>query len=179
MEAILISTHNIYHFQYKKEHYPKLSQICSDVIFSKELKNEFETAMVNKPSCSSHWRSTVFTLRQFVNSPVWKFRKSCYCHRSISSAWASASEASIWSFLKKLSVQLFCLQTTLVSLVCTKMLFKDNSILSNLWLAECKTDILLFSIINDLKFSCSAEFFFCLDTHTLWYLTSMDCFKQL
>ena len=33
-----------------KENHPKLSQICSYGIFSKELKNEFETAMVNEPS---------------------------------------------------------------------------------------------------------------------------------
>ena len=39
----------IYHFQYKKENHPKLSQICSYGIFSKGLK-EFETAVVNKPS---------------------------------------------------------------------------------------------------------------------------------
>ena len=40
----------IYHFQYKKENHTKLSQICSYGIFSKGLKNEFETAMVNEPS---------------------------------------------------------------------------------------------------------------------------------
>ena len=34
----------------KKETHPKLFQICSFGIFSKELKNEFETAMANKPS---------------------------------------------------------------------------------------------------------------------------------
>ena len=34
----------------KKEKHPKLSQICSYGIFSKRLKNEFETALVNKPS---------------------------------------------------------------------------------------------------------------------------------
>ena len=33
--------------QYKKENYPKLSQICSYGIFSKGLKKEFETAVVN------------------------------------------------------------------------------------------------------------------------------------
>ena len=39
--------HTIYHFQYKKENHPKLSpnlQLCG---FSKRLKNEFETAVVN------------------------------------------------------------------------------------------------------------------------------------
>ena len=36
-------------FNIKKNH-PKLSQICSYGIFSKGLKNEFETAVVNKPS---------------------------------------------------------------------------------------------------------------------------------
>ena len=39
-----------YHFQYKKENHPKLSQICSYGIFSKGLKNEFETAVVDEPS---------------------------------------------------------------------------------------------------------------------------------
>ena len=43
IEAILMSTHNI-------ENHPKLSQICNYGIFSKELKNEFETAVVNEPS---------------------------------------------------------------------------------------------------------------------------------
>ena len=37
-------------FNIKKEQHPKLSQICSYVIFSKGLKNEFETAVVNEPS---------------------------------------------------------------------------------------------------------------------------------
>ena len=36
--------------QYEKENHPTLSQICSYGIFSKGPKNEFETAMVNKPS---------------------------------------------------------------------------------------------------------------------------------
>ena len=37
-------------FNMKKEKHPKLSQICSYGIFSKGLKNEFETAVVNEPS---------------------------------------------------------------------------------------------------------------------------------
>ena len=40
----------MYHFQYVKEKYPKLSQVCSYGIFSKGLKIEFETAVVNEPS---------------------------------------------------------------------------------------------------------------------------------
>ena len=40
----------IYHYQYTKENHPKLSQICSYGKFSKRLKNEFETGVVNKPS---------------------------------------------------------------------------------------------------------------------------------
>ena len=36
--------------QYKKENHPKLSQICNYGICSKELKNEFETAVVNELS---------------------------------------------------------------------------------------------------------------------------------
>ena len=34
----------------KKKSISKLSQICSDKIFSNGLKNEFETAVVNEPS---------------------------------------------------------------------------------------------------------------------------------
>ena len=37
-------------FQYEKEKHPKLSQICNHGFFSKGLKNEFETAVVNEPS---------------------------------------------------------------------------------------------------------------------------------
>ena len=37
-------------FNMKKEKHPKSSQICSYDIFSKGLKNEFETAVVNEPS---------------------------------------------------------------------------------------------------------------------------------
>ena len=37
-------------FKYKKDYHPKLVQICSFGIFSKGLKNEFETAVVNEPS---------------------------------------------------------------------------------------------------------------------------------
>ena len=42
--------HTIYQFQYKTEKDPKLSKICSYGIYSKEPKNEFETAVVNEPS---------------------------------------------------------------------------------------------------------------------------------
>ena len=41
-------------FIYEKDKQHKLSQICNYGIFSKGLKNEFETAVVNEPSCSSH-----------------------------------------------------------------------------------------------------------------------------
>ena len=46
-----MSTHNIPFtiFNSKKKHH-KLSQICSYGFFSKVLKNEFETAVVNEPS---------------------------------------------------------------------------------------------------------------------------------
>ena len=37
--------------QYEKENHPKLSQICSyGFFFSKRLKSEFATAVVNEPS---------------------------------------------------------------------------------------------------------------------------------
>ena len=37
-------------FNIEKEYHPKLSQICSDRMFSKGLKNEFESAVVNEPT---------------------------------------------------------------------------------------------------------------------------------
>ena len=45
-----MSTHNIPFSIYKKENQLKLSQIGSYWIFSKGLKDEFETAVVNEPS---------------------------------------------------------------------------------------------------------------------------------
>ena len=45
-----MSTHNIPFSTYIKENQPKLSQICSYLIFSKGLKDEFETAVVNEQS---------------------------------------------------------------------------------------------------------------------------------
>ena len=44
-----MSTRNI-PFSIKNENHPKLSQICNYGTFSKGLKNEFETAVVNEPS---------------------------------------------------------------------------------------------------------------------------------
>ena len=44
-----MSTHKFTFFNIKKNH-PKLFQVCSYGIFSKGLKNEFETAVVNEPS---------------------------------------------------------------------------------------------------------------------------------
>ena len=37
-------------FNMNKKKHPKLSKICSYGLFSKGLKNEFETAVVNEPS---------------------------------------------------------------------------------------------------------------------------------
>ena len=45
-----MSTHNIYHFQYKIENHPKLTQSAAMGFISKGLKNDFETAVVNEPS---------------------------------------------------------------------------------------------------------------------------------
>ena len=45
-----MSTHNIPFSNMKTENHPTLLQICSYGIFSKGLKNEFETAVVNGPS---------------------------------------------------------------------------------------------------------------------------------
>ena len=44
-----MSTHNL-PFQYIKENKLKLFQICSYWIFSKELKDKFETVEVKEPS---------------------------------------------------------------------------------------------------------------------------------
>ena len=44
-----MSTHDI-PFSYEQEKHHKLSQICRYGLFSKGLKNEFETAVVNEPS---------------------------------------------------------------------------------------------------------------------------------
>ena len=49
IEAFLISSHKIPFFNLKIND-PKLSQIYSYWIFSKGLKNEFETAVVNESS---------------------------------------------------------------------------------------------------------------------------------
>ena len=59
--------YTIYHFQYKKENHPKLSQICSYGIFSNGLINEFKIAVVNEPS---------------VFEPL-KFYCNCQCRASI------------------------------------------------------------------------------------------------
>ena len=44
-----MSTHNI-PFSVQKENQPELSQMCIYGIFSRRLKNKFETAVVNEPS---------------------------------------------------------------------------------------------------------------------------------
>ena len=44
-----MSTYNI-PFSIQKVYHPKFFQICSCGIFSKGLKNEFETAVVSEPS---------------------------------------------------------------------------------------------------------------------------------
>ena len=50
IEAILMISHNIPFSIYKLDNQLKLFQICRYWIFSKGLKNEFETAVVNEPS---------------------------------------------------------------------------------------------------------------------------------
>ena len=45
-----MSAHNIPFTNAKEDNRSKLSQICSCGIFSKGLKNEFETTAVNEPS---------------------------------------------------------------------------------------------------------------------------------
>ena len=43
-------THNMPFINIRKENHHKLSQICMGYVFSLELKNEFETAVVNERS---------------------------------------------------------------------------------------------------------------------------------
>ena len=66
-------------FKIKIENHPKLSTIFSYGIFSNGLKNEFKTAVVNKPSVfeplkvyfiSECWCPN-FTRKQFVIFTVW------------------------------------------------------------------------------------------------------------
>ena len=50
-------------FKIKKENHSKLFQICDYGIFSKGLKREFETAVVNEPSvfyCNNNNNNNIF-----------------------------------------------------------------------------------------------------------------------
>ena len=61
-----MSTHNIPFSMYKKKNPTKLSKICNEAIFSKGLKHEFETAVVNEPLkfyCIFKLESLPFALR--------------------------------------------------------------------------------------------------------------------
>ena len=66
-----MSTHSVPFLNIKKENHPKLSQICNYGISSKGPKNEFETAVVNKPSVFEplkfYCTCTCFTVRVKVN----------------------------------------------------------------------------------------------------------------
>ena len=53
----------------KKEKHPELSQICSYGIFSKGLKNEFETAVVNEPSVFEPLKFYCFLKRAIKTIP--------------------------------------------------------------------------------------------------------------
>ena len=59
---------SLYHFQYKEENHPKLSQISSYEIFPKGLKNEFETAVVNEPSVFEPLK--LYCITRFVSRPI-------------------------------------------------------------------------------------------------------------
>ena len=52
-------------FQYNKENQHKLSDICSNGIFSKALKNEFETAVVNEPLMFEPLKVYCLCIRRF------------------------------------------------------------------------------------------------------------------
>ena len=85
-----MSTHNIPILIIKREHQPKLSQICSYGIFSTGLKNEFKTAIVNERSVFEPLKGyPTFDLSKFYaymhtcglnDLRIWKasnFRKYC------------------------------------------------------------------------------------------------------
>ena len=55
-------------FQYKKENDPNFYQICSCGSFSKELKIEFETAVVNEPSVFEPLNFYCILVQHFVFS---------------------------------------------------------------------------------------------------------------
>ena len=70
-------------FQYEKEAHLKSSQICSNGMFSKGLKNELERARVNEPS--------VFEPLKFycIFIPMRHFDFSS--ERNVSSSWAETA----------------------------------------------------------------------------------------
>ena len=62
-----MSTHGI-PFSIKIKYHPKLSQICSYGIFSKRLKNKFQTAVVNELSVFEPLKfyCTLYTVNCFL-----------------------------------------------------------------------------------------------------------------
>ena len=60
-------------FGIKKENHPKLSKICSYGIFSKGLKNEFETAMVNESSVFEPPKFYCKCVRLLIRGDIKKF----------------------------------------------------------------------------------------------------------
>ena len=55
-------------FQYKNENHHKLCQICNYGIFSKGLKNEFETAVVNEPSVFEPLKFYCVYIKPIINT---------------------------------------------------------------------------------------------------------------
>ena len=52
-------------FNLQKENHPTLSYICRLVIFSKRLKNEFETVVVNEPSVFEPLKLKFYCIQNF------------------------------------------------------------------------------------------------------------------
>ena len=61
-----MSTHNIPFININTKNHPRLSQICSFEMFTKGLKNEFETAVANESSVfeSFNFYCTYLVLRK-------------------------------------------------------------------------------------------------------------------
>ena len=72
----------------KRENHPKLSQICSYGICSKEPMNEFETAVVNEPPLKFHCQG----------------KQLCHFHNCLPLKWGSTPKGTHYSNKSK-----FCL----------------------------------------------------------------------
>ena len=115
IEAILMSKHNI-PFKYKIENHPNLSQICKYGIFSKGLKNEFETAVVNKPS---------------VFEPLRVYCIACCFYLCLSLFRIASQIATIRHSRASLEVALYCVLYICMSILLCLYITKSYSIVLN------------------------------------------------